>query len=60
MIAANEAKAKVYVQKPASGDVVEGQAMVAAARQNGRVVQVGTQRWAFTEYGNGIMADLRF
>jgi predicted dehydrogenase len=34
----------VYVQKPTSVDVVESQAMVAAARKYGRVVQVGTQR----------------
>ena len=34
----------VWVQKPISVDVVEGQAMVAAARKYGRVVQVGTQR----------------
>jgi predicted dehydrogenase len=44
MIAACEAGADVYVQKPISVDVVEGQAMVAAARKHGRVVQVGTQR----------------
>jgi predicted dehydrogenase len=44
MIAAVEAGADVYVQKPISTDVVEGQAMVAAARKNKRVVQVGTQR----------------
>ena len=36
--------ADVYVQKPISVDVVEGQAMVAAARKHKRVVQVGTQR----------------
>src|SRR5262245_26726864 len=36
--------ADVYVQKPISVDVVEGQAMLAAARKYGRVVQVGTQR----------------
>lgn len=34
----------VYCQKPISVDVREGQAMVAAARHHGRVVQVGTQR----------------
>lgn len=34
----------VWVQKPISKDVVEGQAMVAAARKYNRVVQVGTQR----------------
>ena len=44
MIAAVEAGADVYVQKPISVDVAEGQAMVAAARKHKRVVQVGTQR----------------
>jgi predicted dehydrogenase len=44
MIAAVEAGADVYVEKPISVDVVEGQAMLAAARKHGRVVQVGLQR----------------
>ncbi len=44
MIAAVEAGADVYVQKPISVDIVEGQAMLAAARRHNRVVQVGTQR----------------
>ena len=44
MIAAVEAGADVYVQKPISIDIAEGQAMVAAARKHNRVVQVGTQR----------------
>jgi predicted dehydrogenase len=44
MIAAVAAGADVYVQKPISIDVVEGQAMQAAARKYGRVVQVGMQR----------------
>ena len=44
MIGAVEAGADVYVQKPISVDVIEGQAMVAAARKHERVVQVGTQR----------------
>ena len=44
MIAAVEAGADVYVEKPVSVDVVEARAMVAAARKHGRVVQVGTQR----------------
>jgi predicted dehydrogenase len=44
MIAAVEAGADVYVQKPVSVDVREGQAMLDAARRHGRVVQVGTQR----------------
>jgi predicted dehydrogenase len=44
MIAAVEAGADVYVQKPISVDVGEGEAMLDAARKHGRVVQVGTQR----------------
>src|SRR5260221_7220533 len=44
MIAAAEASADIYVQKPISVDIVEGQAMLAAARKHKRVVQVGTQR----------------
>jgi predicted dehydrogenase len=44
MIEAVRAGADVYVQKPISVDVVEGQAMLAAARKYKRVVQVGTQR----------------
>lgn len=44
MIAAVRAGADVYLQKPIGVDVVEGKAMVAAARKHGRVVQVGTQR----------------
>jgi predicted dehydrogenase len=44
MIAAIKAGADVYVQKPISVDIVEGQAMLAAARKYKRVVQVGMQR----------------
>jgi predicted dehydrogenase len=44
MIAAVQAGADVYCQKPISLDVVEGQAMLAAARKHRRVVQIGTQR----------------
>jgi predicted dehydrogenase len=44
MIDAVKAGAHVYVQKPISVDVIEGEAMVAAARKYQRVVQVGTQR----------------
>src|SRR5438270_6003897 len=44
MIEAVKAGAHVYCQKPISVDVVEGQAMLAAARKYNRVVQVGTQR----------------
>jgi predicted dehydrogenase len=44
MIDAVNSGMDVYVQKPISVDIVEGQAMLAAARRNQRVVQVGTQR----------------
>lgn len=43
-IDAVKAGANVYVQKPISVDVMEGEAMVAAARKYKKVVQVGTQR----------------
>lgn len=39
-----KAGAHVYVQKPTSIDVLEGEAMVAAARKYKRTVQVGLQR----------------
>jgi predicted dehydrogenase len=44
MIEAVRSGADVWVQKPLSVDIVEGQAMVAAARKYKRVVQVGMQR----------------
>src|SRR2546422_3659399 len=44
MIEACKAGLDVWVQKPISVDIVEGQAMLAAARQHKRVVQVNTQR----------------
>ncbi|MBD0285527.1 MAG: Gfo/Idh/MocA family oxidoreductase, partial [Flavisolibacter sp.] len=43
-IEAIKSGAHVYVQKPISVDVIEGEAMLAAARKHNRVVQVGTQR----------------
>jgi predicted dehydrogenase len=43
-IAAMKAGADVYLEKPVSVDVIEGEALVAAARKYGRVVQVNTQR----------------
>ena len=36
--------AHVYLQKPISVDVIEGEAILAAARKYGRKVQIGTQR----------------
>jgi len=44
MVEACKAGADVYVQKPISYDVAEGQAMVTAARKYNRTVQVGLQR----------------
>ena len=44
MIEAVKSGMDVWVQKPISVDVVEGQAMLAAARKYKRVVQVGMQR----------------
>jgi predicted dehydrogenase len=44
MIEAVKSGADVWVQKPISLDIVEGQAMLAAARKYNRVVQVGMQR----------------
>ncbi|MFT6596350.1 MAG: putative dehydrogenase, partial [Akkermansiaceae bacterium] len=43
-LAAIEAGADLYLQKPVSADIAEGQAIFDAARKKGRVVQVGTQR----------------
>ncbi len=43
-IDAIKAGANVFVQKPVCVDVIEGAAMVAAARKYNRTVQVGTQR----------------
>lgn len=44
MIEAVKSGADVYVQKPTGVDVIESQAMLAAARKYDQVVQVGTQR----------------
>jgi predicted dehydrogenase len=43
-VLACQAGKDVYVEKPASHDVVEGRRMVEAARKYNRVVQLGTQR----------------
>ena len=43
-IDAIKAGANVYLQKPVSVDVMEGEAVLAAARKYNKVVQVGTQR----------------
>ncbi|MDG2014384.1 MAG: Gfo/Idh/MocA family oxidoreductase [Pirellulaceae bacterium] len=44
MIEACQKGLDVYVQKPIGVDVIEGQAMLAAARKHNNVVQVGMQR----------------
>jgi predicted dehydrogenase len=44
MIEAAKAGVDMYVQKPISVDIVEGEAMLDAARKYKRVVQIGTQR----------------
>lgn len=44
MIDAVKSGAHVFVQKPVSADVIEGESMLTAARKYDRVVQVGTQR----------------
>lgn len=43
-IAAIKAGSHVYLQKPISVDVIEGEAVVAAARKYNKMVQVGVQR----------------
>jgi predicted dehydrogenase len=43
-IAAVERGLDVYLEKPVAYDIREGQAMVAAAKRTGRIVQVGFQR----------------
>lgn len=49
-IAACKAGADVYVEKPVSHTILEGRAMVKAARDADRVVQVGTHRRASPHY----------
>lgn len=43
-IEALKSGAHVYLQKPISVDVMEGEALVAAAKKYNRIIQVGTQR----------------
>lgn len=43
-IAALESGSHVYLQKPVSVDVLEGEAVAVAAKKSGKVVQVGLQR----------------
>jgi len=59
MIAAVESGADVYCQKPISRDVLEREAMLAAARKHKRVVQIGTQRKSTPPPGKSELAPLR-
>jgi predicted dehydrogenase len=49
-VLACEAGKDVYVEKPLAHNVVEGQAIVDAARRSGRVVQVGLQQRSAPHY----------
>ncbi len=53
-ILACQAGKDVYVEKPASHNVVEGRRMVEAARKYNRVVQVGTQRRSGEELAHAV------
>lgn len=44
MVHACERGLDVYVEKPIAHNIIEGRAMINAARQNNRIVQVGTQQ----------------
>ncbi len=55
---AAQAGKHVYVEKPASHDIVEGQKMVEAARKYKRVVQAGTQRRSSPRFQKAV-AQLR-
>lgn len=57
-IAALEAGAHVYVEKPIGHTIQEGRAMVEAARKQDRVVQVGTHR-RVSPHNRSAMAFLR-
>ncbi|WP_149277047.1 Gfo/Idh/MocA family protein [Pareuzebyella sediminis] len=43
-IEALKSGAHVYLQKPISVDVIEGESLVSAAKKYGKIIQVGTQR----------------
>jgi predicted dehydrogenase len=53
-IAAVKAGAHVYVEKPISHTILEGRAMVKAARENNRVVQVGLWRHIAPHHRSGM------
>ncbi len=53
-VMACQAGKDVYVEKPASHNVVEGRRMVEAARRHGRVVQLGTQSRSTTHVRDAV------
>ena len=53
-IYACQAGKDVYVEKPLSHNLVEGRAMVTAARRYGRVVQMGTQQRSGTHFQKAV------
>jgi predicted dehydrogenase len=52
-IAACEAGKHVYVEKPLTHDLSEGEAVIAAQEKSGRVVQVGTQQRSMPHFQKG-------
>ena len=53
-ILACKAGKDVYVEKPVAHNIVEGRAMVKAARANKRIVQVGTQQRSGTHFQRAV------
>jgi predicted dehydrogenase len=49
-----QADKHVYVEKPASHNLIEGRRMVEAARKHKRVVQLGTQRRSMAHYASAV------
>lgn len=67
VILACEAGKDVYVEKPLAHNVLEGKAMVAAARRHNRIVQAGMQHRSAPHYGevaqlvqSGAIGEVRF
>jgi predicted dehydrogenase len=53
-VMACQAGRDVYIEKPLSWSIAEGRAMVSAARENDRVVQVGTQQRSGAHFFEGL------
>jgi predicted dehydrogenase len=66
-LAALKANKHIYVEKPLAHTIEEGQEMVAAAQESGKVVQVGTQNRSNSLYqrakemvGQGMIGDIHY